>query len=536
MSQVDTAEHTNSEGHDEQLNCPNCISKYCKHNTSKEERAEFLKQFLEVLPINPQLLPLDGERKAPIIQGKCSLDSPRGKNYLVSGEEAIRRIRDDGVPGFCIWAGKPTHNTKSLVFVDYDDVTIFSPSDLPETLTTRTGSGEGYHQIFINHGDVKNAQATGKLKGAGEVRAHNQHIVTPGSIHPSGGVYHLKNNRELTTLSADHLPPELQPSGSFNDGPETADIDTLSTEFNQLRDQLEDTTIETAKQALAAFQQEHPCAFHDIHDRLTGGRGSYGSELSRSGSSSQIDRDLQEKTILTHLYGIYKNRGYSNNKAAELAYQLLSHYCLKSNNGCTEDGNPRKWAKRNKKYRQQQLQYAIQQFNPTDFQRFCNQSTKTATKRKWIKNEYSDPTRGLTMFAIDLLSGIFHDASLDAIHRYLLSEYDYSLSTEELEVLINTTTPLYIDTTGPSTSVDSGCEVVYPRKTEVTDLCVRIDSAYKGNSEETFENCLNNLRKEGRIKTAQIKNGVDYRVYRSFYPDPSGADWVKTDGNTKQIE
>jgi hypothetical protein len=90
----------------------------------------------------------------------------------------------------------------------------------------------------------------------------------------------------------------------------------------------------------------------------------------------------------------------------------------------------------------------------------------------------------------------------------------------------------YTDTTGPSTTVDTGCEVVYPRKTEVTDLCVRVDSCYKGNSEETFESCLNNLRNEARVKTAQIKNGQDFRIYPSWYPDPPDADWVKT-GNEK---
>lgn len=209
MWQSKTANNCSSGRQDGQSSCSRCTNKYCKHNTTKEKRANFLDQFLEVLPSNPQLLPLDGEGKEPIIRGKCRLDTSQARNHLVSGKEAVQRIRDNNVPGFSIWAGKPTHNTESLCFMDFDDVTKFSPSELPDTFTIRTGSGGGYHLPYINHGDVKNARAKGELEGAGEIRADNQYIVTPGSIHPSGGVYYPTNNRELATLSSDHLPAEL---------------------------------------------------------------------------------------------------------------------------------------------------------------------------------------------------------------------------------------------------------------------------------------------------------------------------------------
>jgi hypothetical protein len=61
--------------------------------------------------------------KAPLIrQMGVDIGSQKAKHKLVSGQEAVTRIRENGgsVTGFCIYAGKEAHNTGSLVFVDHE--------------------------------------------------------------------------------------------------------------------------------------------------------------------------------------------------------------------------------------------------------------------------------------------------------------------------------------------------------------------------------------------------------------------------------
>jgi len=82
------------------------------------ERAAMLREYLEAY-VNEfgrvsRLMPLDKAGKAPIIQGRCRLDSPEGRSYLVDGDEAVRQIREEGVRGFAIYAGKRDHHTEAL--------------------------------------------------------------------------------------------------------------------------------------------------------------------------------------------------------------------------------------------------------------------------------------------------------------------------------------------------------------------------------------------------------------------------------------
>ena len=67
------------------------------------------------------------------------------------------------------------------------------------------------------------------------------------------------------------------------------------------------------------------------------------------------------------------------------------------------------------------------------------------------------------------------------------------------------------------------------------DVCVTVDNAYKGNSEASFDECLNRLRREGKLKLAEIKAGTDYRIYRSDRSDPTNADWVRTNGQKLDV-
>ncbi len=184
-------------------------------NTSDKERAELLAEYLDAIERvcpNPQLIPLDKSGKAPAITGTRGLDSYRERWMQTSRGEAIEEI-EQGANGFVLYAGRSDHGTENLVFADHDDLHTFPLDTLPDTLTVVSGSGEGYHETFVNGGDVRNAQATG-----GEIRAKNWYVVLPGSIHPSGGIYHLEEARPIVEVEAEDIPERLCPATDSYDG------------------------------------------------------------------------------------------------------------------------------------------------------------------------------------------------------------------------------------------------------------------------------------------------------------------------------
>lgn len=185
----------------------------CICNTSESKRADLLEEYLDDIAeggwSGVQLMPLDNDGKRPIIAGRCRLSSDEAKSLLVDPDEAISKLRRGTERGFCLYAGKPEHGTRGLVFTDHDDPERF-PADA-NTLTVLSGSGKGFHQTFEHAGDVQNAKGKGNLEGAGEVRAQNQFVVLPGSIHPSGGIYHVSSNPGIAKLTPEDLPSELRP-------------------------------------------------------------------------------------------------------------------------------------------------------------------------------------------------------------------------------------------------------------------------------------------------------------------------------------
>lgn len=198
--------------------CADCGAEHenplCQCSVTAEERSallsDYLERFREEFGQYPKLMPLDEEGKAPIIQGKCKLDTQQGHSYLVDHEEAIRRIREEGFRGFCLYAGKESHNTKDVVFVDVDEPDSFPLDAFPETLSVLSGSGRGPHWTFRNDGTVERAK--GKNGIDGEIRAKNWYVVTPGSIHPSGGIYHVIGHHDIATLTSEQIPEPLQPA------------------------------------------------------------------------------------------------------------------------------------------------------------------------------------------------------------------------------------------------------------------------------------------------------------------------------------
>ena len=205
------------------------------------ERARMLLEYLDAFRAEfgrtPKLMPLDGEGKGPIIQADeqtgregVSLDSPEADALLVDGHEAARQIHHDGARGFAIYAGRSDHGTEGVAFVDHDDTDAFPAPTGEATLEVLSGSGRGTHETYRNDPDdrVQNARVTGENGEAGEVRAENWYVIVPGSIHSSGGVYHVVEDREIATLVDADLTDEMRPVSKRREGrqPRTArDID-----------------------------------------------------------------------------------------------------------------------------------------------------------------------------------------------------------------------------------------------------------------------------------------------------------------------
>jgi len=204
--------------HDEHANSK------CICHTTDSERAKLLWDYLQVLEQHgwdsPRLMPVGSEGKAPYIAERhIGLTQPNIHDLLYSPQEAIEAVRT-GAIGFCLYADRPKHNTKGLVFLDRDEPDQWP--DLGDTVRVVSGSGTGDHLTFSADGEIQNAKGKGELSGIGSVRGPNWFVVLPGSVHPSGGIYHMDENPGMADLSSDQLPRELQqgplPASELPDG------------------------------------------------------------------------------------------------------------------------------------------------------------------------------------------------------------------------------------------------------------------------------------------------------------------------------
>ncbi|MUW14232.1 hypothetical protein GJ633_05840 [Halorubrum sp. CBA1125] len=158
-------------------------------------------------------MPVNREKEPDISSKGVGLDSAQSYNLLHTPKEAIAAIKD-GAVGFCLYADKPGHNTEGLIFADRDEPNQWP--DLGKTLRVISGSGTGDHLTFINAGNIGCAKAKGDLKGIGSVRGTNWFVDAPGSVHPTGGIYHMVENPDIAELSNDDLPRELRPGSRAN--------------------------------------------------------------------------------------------------------------------------------------------------------------------------------------------------------------------------------------------------------------------------------------------------------------------------------
>jgi hypothetical protein len=137
---------------------------------------------------------------------------------------------------------------------------------------------------------------------------------------------------------------------------------------------------------------------------------------------------------------------------------------------------------------------------------------------------------------VDLYAGEFEEFTSTEIQEHILPQYNYSMTVDELDVvreLINTHQLSY-DSRGVSTFPNQRSETLYPTKSDVLDLCERVDSTYKGNTRITFYRAMNRLQRRGVIKVAEIESGETYVVYPRHSPDPPNAEWVRCNGEKHQ--
>ena len=195
-------------------------------DVSDAQRARLLEEYLDTISDvcpEPLLMPLKESGKESAIVGQCRLDSDEARSMLHTPSEAIDAI-ESGHTGFCLYGGKKGHNTTNIVFADHDDLCAFPQSTLPDTLTVRSGSGL-IHETFVNDGTVKNANGKDEYEGGGEIRASNEYCVLAGSVHPSGGIYHVIDDTDVATLSSTDIPKGLQKRGPSNNSSVETDVD-----------------------------------------------------------------------------------------------------------------------------------------------------------------------------------------------------------------------------------------------------------------------------------------------------------------------
>lgn len=192
------------------------------------QRAELFREFcraIEPVAPDPLFVPAidDGDGKIPITYTTDGLGSTGDdglQQYLHTTDETARALAEREYDGFLIYAGRPEHGTENLCFRDSDDLNALPLDATPETLTVMSGSG-GYHQTYLNDGSVGNAQPD-----CGEMKATNWPVIVPGSIHDTGGIYHIASDTDIATIGHDDLPDVLQGSSTASDTNTGARVDT----------------------------------------------------------------------------------------------------------------------------------------------------------------------------------------------------------------------------------------------------------------------------------------------------------------------
>ena len=225
-----------------------------------------------------------------------------------------------------------------------------------------------------------------------------------------------------------------------------------------------------------------------------------------------------DSEALWMLFGAMKYAGESDEEAAKLAYIYYYHHC-------EEDEKDRKFSTTPERYRQDRLRDAIDEFEMGDWLRWIRRKNTDFDSDDW-KNwtgAPSDICHDLALAIIDIGCGLWEPEYASQLY-----EVDIPESSKVISRLYNgdSTSQHKITPVSDAGSADESGGYRYIPREVVRDALLKIDSR----SEETYKKTLKNLRDQGMVKVACLKEGVDYRIYPAALPDPPEAETVWFEG------
>lgn len=167
------------------------------------------KEFEKWLDLVGANVDIEKLRFLPVVANGKEPDVPRGKSWkahLFGWREALERLKQGKNVGFVAMP-------ETLCVVDLDLAKIKDEklkeeviNLFPESLTVKTQSG-GEHRYYLNKG-VLNADAKGRYRGCGEVRANYKYVLVAGSC-VNGKVYRVE--KEMAPQILDKVPEDWAP-------------------------------------------------------------------------------------------------------------------------------------------------------------------------------------------------------------------------------------------------------------------------------------------------------------------------------------
>ncbi|MFC4438267.1 MULTISPECIES: hypothetical protein [Natrialbaceae] len=263
-------------------------------------------------------------------------------------------------------------------------------------------------------------------------------------------------------------------------------------------------------------------AFNDIMGLLCGGTGTIDGLYRDDSNEKQYKVDAE---ALWLLYGIMRYVGENPEDAAKLAYIVYYHYCEES------DGDRRfvNWPER---YRQEQLLGAIDNFDRNRWIHWHRRNHPDGRDKddwEYWSGDYGSVGYDLVLAMVDIGCGL--------ADRELASQ-TYDLDLPELSDIRDT---LSISQSNlfhkipPGGSSGRSCDSSdcgYPSTQTVQEAVVEADESTGGDplDSSSVKTIRQRLQRKGALKVAELKKGVDYRIYPASLPDPQEANRVWFEG------
>ncbi len=289
--------------------------------------------------------------------------------------------------------------------------------------------------------------------------------------------------------------------------------------------------VAVAETHLKTLQSNYGSSFNCLSDRLNGGTGEKGGLRLDCGI---IDRSATDFVTVSDLYGVMLVLGNEDKqRARELAYAYYTYRCEGNEYMKSSGGRPRKWLSIGAKYRKNILQYAINQFDRGQFQRWLNQRD-ALTGKPWetrMDGYYADTTRNMTRFSLYLLTG---ELPLDAELLEFTAIERFNLDVDG-EVVLDAFDAVRADGAPHPHSKDeeppvgsdnpSSSRWNYPTKRDVATLAKALDEG-RDNEVKTYKDALGAIKRDGGVNMAECPdrpNGERYVYYPRDLPEPDDA-------------